>query len=124
MPQTDTPSVAVLVTEHAVIRAAERYGLDPSDEEWGSAMSDIVNGRSLLTAVAEGRERHVVTLCGTPVRAVWEPVSCTLVTLLPWRPTGQPGAPSSRGVAADERRARDRLRREIESALSGFGEAA
>lgn len=76
----------VRISAHAIDRAVEKYGLAPSDDEWTAAVSDVLNGRSVLLSYGRDGdvrcERHMVELCGIPVRMVWNPTTRTVVTLL------------------------------------------
>lgn len=75
--------VTVRVTSHAVDRALEKFGLEPTEDQWHATVEAIVQGRSVLMHHhPSGCETHMVDLCGTAVKLVFDPHHLSVVTLL------------------------------------------
>lgn len=76
-------------TAHALLRAAERYGIDASAADWRGLLLDIwaaVEGAGtamLLRRNADGIERWLGRLGATPVIAVYDPTQARILTVLP-----------------------------------------
>lgn len=75
-------------TTHAVERAAERYGLEPTEADWSQAVLDIIDtvagdrrAAILLRVFANGFERWLLKLCGADVVVVYNPVQALIVTV-------------------------------------------
>jgi hypothetical protein len=77
------------VTNHAVTRAWERYGIRATKDEWQQAVSDILfsveqKGPAIfLSRENTARERWGIRLQNRWVRVVWSPILAIIVTALP-----------------------------------------
>jgi len=86
----------VAFTTHAAERAAERYGLTPTESEWSRCVLDIIESCAgdaqsamLLRRFSDGIERWLVRLCGQPIVAVYNPRHALSITITPANPRGQ-----------------------------------
>lgn len=75
-------------TTHAADRAAERFGLSPSEEDWTQTVLDIIDtvdgarqAALLLRTFSDGIERWLVKLCGRQVVAVYDPSQAVIITV-------------------------------------------
>lgn len=81
-----------LASTHAIARAVERYGVQPTDAEWLSVAAQIFGdepGAMLLAARMPAgpggiyvAEKWAVRLCGQAVVVLWAPESARVVTVL------------------------------------------
>ena len=76
-------------TEHAIHRAAERYGVAFDYAEWAQMLLDIMDTAAgvRVAALLAGKSAQVeewhVYLGGVAVRAVYDPRTATVVTIAP-----------------------------------------
>lgn len=77
-------------TTHAAERAAERYGLTPTADDWFRALLDIIEScageartATRLAVQDHGTERWLVCLAGVPVIAIYRPDAAAIITLAP-----------------------------------------
>lgn len=72
------------MTNHAIDRLEERYGLTASGAELNRMARKIRNGNSLLVGKNKnGTETHMIVWEGKELRIVWAPDSQRIVTALP-----------------------------------------
>lgn len=81
--------MSTFASDHAIERAASRYGLRPTEADWGQVILDITDGRTLLLrrrwSPDGGREIHRVHLCGVEVVVLYVPDIARVITVLPLR---------------------------------------
>lgn len=76
-------------TRHAAERAAERYGVVPSVEEWGQAILDITDtvlglrSGAILLARKGAMERWLVRIGGAAMIAIYDPSQAAIITVQP-----------------------------------------
>jgi len=76
-------------TDHAIHRAAERYGIAFEYSEWAQMLLDIMDTAAgvRVAAMLAGKSAQVeelhVFLGGVAVRAVYDPMTATVVTIAP-----------------------------------------
>jgi hypothetical protein len=78
----------VWASEHAQERAIERWGIEPTREEWrelAMMILDTIAGtaRALMIRrdLANGREHWLIALRGQRHRVLWEPKTASIVTV-------------------------------------------
>jgi hypothetical protein len=75
-------------TTHAAERAAERYGLTPTEADWSQCVLDIIDtvggdrcAALLLRIFVDDKERWLVHLAGEEVVAIYDPNTATIITV-------------------------------------------
>ena len=78
-------------SDHAAVRAAERYGVHATPEQWTRAVLDIIDAVAgdavnavLLRRRRTDREEWLVRLAGEPLIAIYRPETATIITVLPY----------------------------------------
>ena len=77
-------------TIHATERVRERYGLEPTDEEWADTVLDIINAVGgtgtqalLLRRLNLDAELWIARLRGRCMKVVYQPTAARIITVLP-----------------------------------------
>jgi hypothetical protein len=81
-------------TGHARLRAWERYGLDPTADDWRDAWLEITAsvlredgaGALLMARLPDASEIWIVRLCARTVVVLYRPDTATIITVLPQHP--------------------------------------
>ena len=78
-------------TGHAVDRADNRFGLEPTPQEWRQLLLDIIEAagqigapRAILLRRAPPAEHWACRIAGCPVVAVYRPDLACIITLVPF----------------------------------------
>lgn len=81
------PLTKLGVTDHAVLRAAQRMAVPPTREDWLRIVLEITGREApLLSVVPDARGDREVYLCrlgGELVRVIWVPIAALIVTVYP-----------------------------------------
>lgn len=88
---TTEPTASRGWTDHAIERAWERHGIRYAASEWRAMLLDILAARegqpspAILTGTDPNRPGNLIyhtPLAGVSVRAVYDPATCTVITIL------------------------------------------